>query len=85
MSGDARQSLSFDEAVALLPPEGRVHTFVQVAHILVGAHWDREAIYDEFRRYGAELSGAAATAMKHGIVVLREYDAGGPLFVETRD
>jgi hypothetical protein len=88
VSDDDRKPLTFDEAEALLPPEGDIHTFVQVVTgagtILVGAHWDREEIHKVIREHGAELSGPAATALAHGIVVRRPTDEG-PLFIETRE
>jgi hypothetical protein len=72
--------LSYDEAVALLP-DGRVHTFVNPAGMLVGADWDREDIYELLRSGRPELSGEQATAWGHGIVAFRE---AGPVFIATR-
>lgn len=73
--------LSLDEAVALLPSEGRIHTFTNPAGMLLGADWDREKILDLLRTGRPELSGEQATASGHGIVAFRGND---PVFIETR-
>jgi hypothetical protein len=82
MSDDDVVTLTYDEAVALLPEGERVHTFVNPAGMLVGADWDRAEVLALLRAGRPERSGEQATAMGHGIVAFR---ASGPVFIETRE
>lgn len=81
--GDERVKLSTEEALGLLDVrEGRVHTFRDANGILVGADWDEPQVRDLVAKHGAELSGPAARAMNHGVVVVE--GPGRWLFVETK-
>jgi len=75
-----RVKLSPEELDAMMPPGEYVHTIMQGGPVLIGADWKRSEIIEAARR-GAELSGEAATAMKHGAVVWD--NDGDPVFVET--
>jgi hypothetical protein len=87
MSDDERKRLTLEEAIALLPPKDRVHTFVQVVTtqgaLLVGADWDRTDVIELIQTNGAELAGPAAAKMGHGLVVVEREPERGPLFIET--
>lgn len=74
--------LTADEAIAMLPDGGTVHTFRQPAPgMLVGTDWDRDEVIAHIGFHGAELSGPTATGMGHGLVI---RDLVGVLFVETK-
>ena len=77
---DDRMPLTFDQAVAMLPNADRIYTFRGTGPLLIGADWPRAVLLDAIREYGAELSGASATGMGHGMVLI---DKHGPLFIET--
>ncbi len=79
MSGD--ETLTYEEAVAMLPDDDRIHTYVQGGPCLIGADWDREDILSLIREQGARLTGPDASSRKHGLAVLRR---SGPLFIETK-
>lgn len=81
---DGRTQLTFDEAVALLPDGDNVHTFLDGGFALIGADWRRDQILDLFRNGQPELSGPSATASGHGLVVSRDIDEGGPVFIATK-
>lgn len=83
MDKDESVTLSFDQAVALLPDGDEVHTFLNPGGILVGANWPREKILEVIKEHGAEVSGDQAQRMKHGIVIT-QYGSHGPLFIETK-
>lgn len=77
-----RVMLSVEEVDKLLEPGDQVHTFKQGGMALIGCDWGRDEILRAAGKYGAELAGAQAAAMKHGVVV---YDgSGGPVFCATR-
>jgi hypothetical protein len=74
--------LSYDEAVALLPDDEQIHTFVDGGLALIGADWDREDILKLLRETERrEVTGPAAQAMGHGMAAYRE---AGPVFIETK-
>lgn len=80
---DARQTISFDEAVALLPEGDTVHTFVQAAFGLLGADWPRQKILDALKDAECiDVTGPMAPRMHHGLAIPRK--GRGPLFIETR-
>jgi hypothetical protein len=81
---DGRTQLTFDEAVALLPDGDDIHTFLDSPIGLIGADWRRQQILDLFCEGQPELSGERATAMRHGLVVQRDADDGGPVFIATK-
>ena len=81
-----------DEAIDLLDiipdydpgdgPKPCVHTFAESGFGLLGAHWSLDDLRTLFETYGVERAGDAATAMGHGLVVLRP--SRGPLFIATK-
>lgn len=77
-----RQTVPYDEAVAMLPDGELVHTFRNGApSVLIGADWEKAQLLPWILEYGVELSGEQATAMHHGLVGRDDY---GYLFIETR-
>lgn len=81
MSAAGRQSLTLEEAVAMLPDGETIHTYINGPFMLIGADWSREKVLDAFKKHGAELSGKVATDMGHGIVF---WDGQRHVFVETK-
>jgi hypothetical protein len=81
MTTNEPQRLTYEQAVAMLPDNGRIHTFVNPAGILVGTDWDREQILDLLRTGEPELAGDMATSMGHGLAAHR---GTGPVFIETK-
>jgi hypothetical protein len=83
VSTDEAAYLTYDEAVALLPDDDRIHTFLNPAEdILLGADWDRDHILALLRETGRrEVTGPDAQAMGHGLAAWR---ASGPVFIATR-
>lgn len=77
---NGRVYLTPEQAEAMLPKEGRIHTFRQAGFALIGADWDRSDILDAIQKFKPELSGEQATAMQHGIVL---NDDHGYLFIQT--
>lgn len=78
-----REFVTYEQAVAMLPDDDEIHTFVNsAANILLGADWSREDVLEFFRKHDGEieLSGENATRMKHGL-------AHGPrrLFFATKE
>ena len=79
---DERVFLSFEEAVKMLPDGEYIHTFRNPgAGLMVGADHDRTELLEKMKESDLELSGEAATAMKHGLVL---FDDNGPLFIATK-
>lgn len=66
----------------MLPNRTKIHTFRNSGFMLIGADWQRRILHAAMRKYGVELSGEQATAMKHGLVLIDDH---GPLFIETRE
>jgi hypothetical protein len=77
-------TLSYDDAVALLPGGEEVHTFLDGGVALIGADWDRDAVLALLRDGSPELSGPAAAGIGHGIVAFRNGDRRQPVFVATK-
>lgn len=78
---EEREPVTFEEAEQMIGDGERIHTFRNpAAGVMLGCDWDRADILDHVKKYGAELSGPSATAMKHGLVLM---DDTGPLFIET--
>lgn len=85
MAGEPDYSLTYDQAVAMLPGGDRIHTFVNPVGMLIGANWDREDVLALLRDGNPELSGGQATAMGHGLVAFRgEDDNRHPVFIATK-
>ena len=74
-------SLTFDEAVKLLPEGDSIHTFRNPgAGMLIGADWDRAELLDAMRKSSdIQVTGKGAQAMGHGLVI----NSGGLLFIEA--
>lgn len=77
-----RVRLSTEQAIELLPDGEAIHTFRQSPLCLIGADWTRQQVVAAIGRWGAELSGPAATKAGHGLVVI---DDQGPVFIATRE
>jgi hypothetical protein len=61
--------------------DGRVvHTFI-AGPVLMGADMSEHRILEEIRAGRAELAGPMMTAMRHGVVIIR--DGKQPLFCES--
>ncbi len=75
-----RETLTTEQALALLPDGDRIHTFRGGGGLMLGADWDRPELEQCIRDNECELSGPAATSMGHGLFV---HDGRG-LFVDTR-
>ncbi len=80
-SDNGREFLTYDEAVAMLPDDDRIHTFLQGGWALLGADWDRDDVLSLLRTGKPELSGETATRMGHGLVAWRNDE---PVFIATR-
>lgn len=79
---DKRVFLSFDEAVKMLPDGEYIHTFRNPAvGLMLGSDHDRTELLEKMKKSVLELSGEAATATKHGLVL---FDDNGPLFIATK-
>ena len=81
---EAVKTLTYDEAVALLPDGERIHTFLDGGTALIGANWDRADILALLREAGPEIeaTGPAARSVGHGLAAYRPD--GVPVFIETR-
>ena len=75
-----RTILTKEQAASLLPDKEEIHTFRQAGPALLGADLSRTDVLDKIENYDVELSGPAATKMRHGMVLKDEY---GYLFIET--
>ena len=78
-----RKSISFEEALTMLPGSETVHTFINPGvGVLAGADWDRKDVIDALRKAGTiELTGEQAQRMNHGIAIQRSVNDW--LFIET--
>lgn len=78
---DERESVSYEQAIAMIGNRERIHTFRQpMAGMMLGADWGRAELLRAIEKHGAELSGPLATKMKHGLLLIDDH---GPLFIET--
>lgn len=71
-----------EQAIEMLPDGEMIHTFRQTPLCLVGADWTRQQVMAAIATFGAEFSGPAATAAKHGLVL---KDETGYVFIATRE
>jgi hypothetical protein len=81
---EARTFLTKDQALAMLPEEGDVHTFRSSPGILVGADWRRSDVVAAIEKAGPEeleVGGPQCQAMGHSLVL---WTRGEPLFIETK-
>lgn len=76
----SRYNLTPEQALDVLPAGEFIHTFMQGGRVLVGAEWDRADVEKSVRENPCELSGPAATAMGHGLVIM---EPDGPVFIAT--
>lgn len=74
-----RRRVPYDVAVQMLPDGERIHTFVSIGPILIGADWDRANILERFKER-VESSGPIAASMNHRLCF---YDVDHWVFVET--
>jgi hypothetical protein len=75
--------LTPEQAEALLPDGGDIHTFLNPGGMLLGADWRREQVLELLRTSDRrEVTGPAAQSMGHGLCAFR--DDGVPVFIETR-
>lgn len=79
---EARVILTRDQLDAMMSEGLHVHTFVNSGAVLIGCDVERSQILEWAEKNGAELSGYAASAMKHGAVVWD--DEKTPTFVATK-
>lgn len=80
---EKRVILTKEQAIALLPDEEYIHTFISVPrNVLIGTDWKREEIIDAINSHTCEVGGPMCRAMGHGLAVMKK---GDPLFVETKE
>ena len=74
--------VSYEDAIGLLPEGGSVHTYRSTPGVLIGADMDRNELITAMRAspFITRTIGIARS-MKHGLCI----DAGGPLFIETKE
>jgi hypothetical protein len=78
---DDKKTLSFDEAVKLLPAGATVHTFRQAGPMMLGADHTREGLLAAMKAAPEiQVTGPSAQAMKHGLAI---EDDTGWLFIES--
>lgn len=85
MNDDKREFLTVEQAVAMLPDDDTIHTFVQGGFCLIGADWDKQDVIkllESAPESGIELAGSVAAAMGHKIACYRQ---SGYVFIETRE
>lgn len=63
-------------------PAPCVHTFMQSAVGLLGAHWYLPTVKAAFERWGVEEAGDSASRMNHALVVIK--DGKTPVFFATK-
>jgi hypothetical protein len=77
---EERLTVSYDEALLLLPEGDTIHTFRDGAGILIGADWGREKILDLLKQAKTiYVSGPMAMGMGYGL----HTDHNGRLFIEA--
>jgi hypothetical protein len=85
VSSTAREFISAEEAIAMLPDHEYIHTFVQAGSpgqcTLIGTEWKKAEVIKAIKEGSVELAGPMASEMKHGLVVMRSGCTA--LFVET--
>lgn len=74
-----------EQALALLPEDENVHTFLNAGFGLCGADWSREEIIDKINKSDVlELTGPGARSMGHGICAYNSGARQGDiLFIQT--
>lgn len=86
----ADKHLSLDEVMPLLAirqdPHGEVvHTFVDGGIALLGADWTLAELRRQAKGHHMQMAGPGATAMHHGVVLVRREVDGGSVFLETKE
>ena len=84
----SRKILTPAQAEALLPDGDLIHTFYNLAVMLVGADWLRDQVLDKLNETGVmiELTGEQARKTGHGMCVhpnKDQYYQSDILFIET--
>jgi hypothetical protein len=83
----AGDRVTFEQAVAMLPPGERIHTFLEppgkTAGGLLGASWTRDGVLNALRQGAIRRAGRNATKNGHGLVVFRPGRL--PVFIQTAD
>ncbi len=80
---EADNTATVDQALAMLPDDEEIHTFMQAGFTLIGADWDRKELIELIERaWVRKLTGANARAMGHGLAVPH---ADTWLFIATRE
>ncbi len=74
-------TVSFDEAVQMLPDGECVHTFRNSGFMMLGADWPRETLIAAMQESQIFVSGDVAQSMNHGIAIKKD---GSFLFIETK-
>lgn len=76
--------VSYEDALTVVPPRGKVHCMVQNSFALIGADWDRRAFLSALKRAKSiQIGGPACRASSHGLVVLSHDNR--TLFFEAND
>lgn len=78
---DEDYSLTYEQAVAMLPDGEQVHAILDGDIALIGADWDRADVLALLRDGRPEVSGQQAAASGHGMVA---FPPLGPVFIATR-
>lgn len=74
-------TLTYEQALELLPEGDSIHTFRQAGPIPIGCDWEREDILDALQFNTIYTTGDIAQSMGHGIAI---QDKKGWLFIETK-
>ncbi len=75
------ETITYDDAIKMLPDGSEIHTFVNPHGMLIGADRSREEILNLLKSGAIKLSGWTATRMNHGLVV---FDGEKNIFISTR-
>lgn len=81
---DQKYLLTAAQAIAMLPDDTEIHTFVQAGNnpMLLGADWTRAEVIAACHKDQPQLAGPIMTAMKHGLAIIRPDI--GPVFIATK-
>lgn len=76
-----KKTVTFDQAVKLLPEGDTIHTFRQADWMLLGADHSRKRLLEAMKAAPEiHVTGEQAQAMKHGLAI---HDEHGWLFIEA--
>lgn len=80
-SHDDEETISYDDAVKLLPEGDEIHTLRQAGPVLLGAGMSREQLLEAMRRAPEiYVTGPGAQSLGHGLAI----ECDGTLFIETK-